>query len=94
MQFLVLWRQAALGGDVHHEDRLAAVLGEICGAALKAFDFHVIDRHESDSNLGLCPRGSYIGHMGDILVGTASWTDKTLLESGWYPPEVKTAESA
>ncbi len=23
--------------------------------------------------------------MGDILVGTASWTDKTLLESGWYP---------
>lgn len=30
--------------------------------------------------------------MSDILVGTASWTDKTLLESGWYPPEVKTAE--
>jgi uncharacterized protein YecE (DUF72 family) len=30
--------------------------------------------------------------MGDILVGTASWTDKTLLESGWYPPDVKTAE--
>jgi uncharacterized protein YecE (DUF72 family) len=30
--------------------------------------------------------------MGDIQVGTASWTDKTLLESGWYPPEVKTAE--
>lgn len=28
----------------------------------------------------------------NILVGTASWTDKTLLESGWYPPEVKTAE--
>jgi uncharacterized protein YecE (DUF72 family) len=27
-----------------------------------------------------------------ILVGTASWTDKTLLESGWYPPDVKTAE--
>ncbi|MDG4839091.1 DUF72 domain-containing protein [Micromonospora sp. WMMD967] len=23
--------------------------------------------------------------MGDILVGTASWTDRTLLESGWYP---------
>jgi uncharacterized protein YecE (DUF72 family) len=23
--------------------------------------------------------------MGDIRVGTASWTDKTLLESGWYP---------
>ncbi len=24
--------------------------------------------------------------MGEILVGTASWTDKTLLASGWYPP--------
>jgi uncharacterized protein YecE (DUF72 family) len=23
--------------------------------------------------------------MGRILVGTASWTDKTLLDSGWYP---------
>ncbi|WP_106401115.1 DUF72 domain-containing protein [Actinocorallia populi] len=31
--------------------------------------------------------------MGEILVGTASWTDRTLLESGWYPPEAKTAES-
>ncbi|WP_214411359.1 DUF72 domain-containing protein [Sphaerisporangium fuscum] len=30
--------------------------------------------------------------MGEILVGTASWTDKTLLRSGWYPPEVTTAE--
>jgi uncharacterized protein YecE (DUF72 family) len=30
--------------------------------------------------------------MGDILIGTASWTDKTLLASDWYPPEVKTAE--
>ncbi len=29
--------------------------------------------------------------MGELLVGTASWTDKTLLASGWYPPEVKTA---
>jgi uncharacterized protein YecE (DUF72 family) len=28
--------------------------------------------------------------MGDILVGTASWTDKTLLDSGWYPPTVDT----
>jgi uncharacterized protein YecE (DUF72 family) len=35
---------------------------------------------------------AYIGPMGDILVGTASWTDKTLLASGWYPSEVKTAE--
>jgi uncharacterized protein YecE (DUF72 family) len=25
--------------------------------------------------------------MGDILVGTASWTDRTLIASGWYPPE-------
>jgi len=30
--------------------------------------------------------------MGKILVGTASWTDPTLIDSGWYPPEVKTAE--
>jgi uncharacterized protein YecE (DUF72 family) len=30
--------------------------------------------------------------MSKILVGTASWTDKTLLASGWYPPEVDTAE--
>jgi uncharacterized protein YecE (DUF72 family) len=30
--------------------------------------------------------------MGEILVGTASWTDKTLLASGWYPPDVTTPE--
>jgi uncharacterized protein YecE (DUF72 family) len=30
--------------------------------------------------------------VGQILVGTASWTDKTLLESGWYPPDVTTPE--
>lgn len=30
--------------------------------------------------------------MGKILVGTASWTDKTLLASGWYPPEARTPE--
>src|ERR1700683_4295567 len=30
--------------------------------------------------------------MGSILVGTASWTDKTLLASGWYPPEADTPE--
>ncbi len=30
--------------------------------------------------------------MGEIRVGTASWTDKTLLASGWYPADVKTAE--
>jgi hypothetical protein len=29
-----------------------------------------------------------------ILVGTASWTDKTLIDLGkFYPPEVKTAEA-
>jgi uncharacterized protein YecE (DUF72 family) len=30
--------------------------------------------------------------MGEIRVGTASWTDKTLIESGWYPPEAGTPE--
>ena len=30
--------------------------------------------------------------MGQIRVGTASWTDRTLLESGWYPPESDTPE--
>ena len=30
--------------------------------------------------------------MGSILVGTASWTDKTLLESGWYPPSAGNPE--
>ncbi len=30
--------------------------------------------------------------MGQIRVGTASWTDRTLIESGWYPPEANTPE--
>jgi uncharacterized protein YecE (DUF72 family) len=30
--------------------------------------------------------------MGRITVGTASWTDKSLLESGWYPPEASTPD--
>lgn len=30
--------------------------------------------------------------MGKIRVGTASWTDKTLLDSGWYPPEATTPD--
>ena len=30
--------------------------------------------------------------MGQIRVGTASWTDKTLIDSGWYPPEANTPE--
>jgi uncharacterized protein YecE (DUF72 family) len=29
---------------------------------------------------------------GTILVGTASWTDKTLLASGWYPDSADTPE--
>jgi uncharacterized protein YecE (DUF72 family) len=30
--------------------------------------------------------------MGEIQVGTASWTDRTLLASGWYPESANTAE--
>jgi uncharacterized protein YecE (DUF72 family) len=30
--------------------------------------------------------------MSRILVGTASWTDKTLLASGWYPESANTPE--
>ena len=30
--------------------------------------------------------------MGRILVGTASWTDNSLIESGWYPKGVTSAE--
>lgn len=33
-----------------------------------------------------------LGGMGEIKVGTASWTDKTLLASGWYPESVDTPE--
>lgn len=32
------------------------------------------------------------GGVGEIKVGTASWTDRTLLESGWYPPSADTPE--
>jgi uncharacterized protein YecE (DUF72 family) len=31
--------------------------------------------------------------MGEILIGTASWTDKSLLKSGWYPKDASSAES-
>ncbi len=31
--------------------------------------------------------------MGEILTGTSSWTDPTLLSSGWYPTEADTAEA-
>jgi uncharacterized protein YecE (DUF72 family) len=30
--------------------------------------------------------------VAEILVGTASWTDKTLLASGWYPDDADTPE--
>ncbi|GIJ24931.1 hypothetical protein Vqi01_00930 [Micromonospora qiuiae] len=30
--------------------------------------------------------------MGEIRVGTASWTDRTLLDSGWYPPSADTPQ--
>src|SRR6202161_528703 len=30
--------------------------------------------------------------MGSILIGTAGWTDKTLIASGWYPPEADSPE--
>ena len=30
--------------------------------------------------------------MGEILVGTASWTDKTLLATDWYPKDATTPE--
>jgi uncharacterized protein YecE (DUF72 family) len=30
--------------------------------------------------------------VGDIRVGTASWTDRTLLASGWYPASADTPE--
>lgn len=30
--------------------------------------------------------------MREVRVGTASWTDPTLLESGWYPPEADSPE--
>src|SRR5687767_14603016 len=30
--------------------------------------------------------------MSEILIGTASWTDKSLLASGWYPAGASSAE--
>jgi uncharacterized protein YecE (DUF72 family) len=29
---------------------------------------------------------------GKVLVGSCSWADKTLIDSGWYPPSAKSAE--
>src|SRR5215468_9284538 len=39
-----------------------------------------------------CTGGSYPAGVGHIRVGTGSWTDRTLIESGWYPPEASTPE--
>lgn len=30
--------------------------------------------------------------MGEVMVGTCSWTDKALVSSGWYPPGHRDAE--
>lgn len=30
--------------------------------------------------------------MSDVLIGTASWTDKSLIKSGWYPKDAASAE--
>jgi uncharacterized protein YecE (DUF72 family) len=30
--------------------------------------------------------------VGQVRVGTASWTDRTLIASGWYPPEADSPE--
>src|SRR5260370_6089211 len=37
-------------------------------------------------------RLSYAADMGQIRVGTASWTDRTLIAAGWYPPGANTPE--
>ncbi|MDQ3662560.1 MAG: DUF72 domain-containing protein, partial [Actinomycetota bacterium] len=31
--------------------------------------------------------------MGEILIGTASWTDKSLVQSGWYPKNASSADA-
>jgi uncharacterized protein YecE (DUF72 family) len=33
-----------------------------------------------------------VGTAGTVRVGTASWTDRTLLESGWYPQSATSAD--
>jgi uncharacterized protein YecE (DUF72 family) len=39
------------------------------------------------------PAGRLAGVVDHLIrVGTASWTDRTLLASGWYPADAKTAE--
>lgn len=36
--------------------------------------------------------GQSLPDKGQIRVGTASWTDRSLISSGWYPAEANTAE--
>jgi uncharacterized protein YecE (DUF72 family) len=36
--------------------------------------------------------GGYLRGVASIRVGTASWTDRTLVQSGWYPKGVNSAE--
>jgi uncharacterized protein YecE (DUF72 family) len=36
--------------------------------------------------------GIYAAGVGQIKVGTASWTDRALIESGWYPREANSPE--
>jgi len=31
--------------------------------------------------------------VGEILIGTASWTDKSLVQSGWYPKDASSADA-
>src|SRR3990172_11277822 len=37
-------------------------------------------------------RGDNGRMAGQILVGSCSWADKTLVDSGWYPPSAKSPE--
>ena len=43
---------------------------------------------------GAAGRRSYAEDMGQDSVGTAGWTDRTLIASGWYPPEANNAGEA
>src|SRR4029450_2037471 len=39
-----------------------------------------------------CPGCDNPFRSGRILVGSCSWADKTLIDSGWYPPSAKSPE--
>src|SRR5689334_14834074 len=48
-------------------------------------------RLDAEPPLAALHTGPMPARVGNVLVGTASWTEKTLLESGaFYPPGVKT----